>query len=102
MVAEAEGYAQDDARAKELVLARQELENMAYSLKQNEATAELAQEILTWLDGNRSAGIEEIRSMMQEFQSRVPQQQQQEQKPQEQPFQPAEDVASGPTIAEVD
>jgi len=86
MVREAEAYADDDAKAKEKIEAKNGLENYAYSIRNTVRDEKLAdkisaedkqkvedavQETVTWLEANQSAEVDELNAKQKELEAIV-------------------------------
>jgi len=111
MVAESERFAQEDAQTRARVEARNQLENAAYSVKQQasgdeskagDAGAELealANAEIEFLDTNPNAETEEIEARLRDFQSAV---QAAAAKAQQNAPEPQDDVDMGPQVEEID
>ncbi len=77
MVKEAQEYEEQDKREADRISAKNELENICYSIKNAEDSdgdmKSLAEENLTWLNGNQLASEEEYRSRVGQLQEKMTQ-----------------------------
>jgi L1 cell adhesion molecule like protein len=75
MVREAQEYEEQDRKESERVSARNELESICYSVKNqdgiDEELKEMAEENLRWIEGNQLASEEEYRDRTKELQEKV-------------------------------
>lgn len=98
MVKEAETYKKQDEEARGRVEARNALESLAYSVKNNDQAEDesktAAEEALAWLEANQQASKDECEARSKELTEKI-KYKAQEQRAEEMP-------AAGPTIDEVD